>query len=145
MMIRLRPIFSLLLAFVVCCASSQAKVCELSCGLEAQGAACHLAAASRQARMQEMPHGHCAPAMHVVRNVGNDAGFSGLHPSACGHAFSLAVENVVAAKSRLVSLQTALFQRSSNQIAIPHFTAQAERHPPPLLFAANPLLIALRV
>ncbi len=141
MMDRLKPMISLLLALLVCCATSQAKVCELSCGLDAQGAACRMAAASRPSTMQEMPHGHCSPASRTAPN----AAFSGLHPSTCGHAFSPAVEDAVAAKARFASSQAALVQSSSNGLAVPHVTSLSPTHPPPLLFAANPLVVALRI
>jgi len=139
---RLKPMICLLLALLVCGASTQAKVCELSCALDMQGAACRMAVAFRQAAMQEMARGqHCSPASRTARG----AVFSGLHPSICGHAFSPDVEDVPTAKVRFASSRAALVQSRSNELAIRPATSFARKRPLPPPLAATPVVLALRI
>jgi len=142
---RLKPMISLLLALLFCGASSQAAVCKLSCGLDAAAAPCRMAVASRQAAMHPMPHRHCSPAIRAARDAGDSAGFSGLRSSTCGHSFTPAVENPVAAKARFASSQGAFFRNHSSGRAIPQFAALARRHHPPRSSASCPPVVALRI
>ncbi len=146
MLSRLKPILALLIAMVVCGASSQAAVCELSCGLDAKGMACHMAAPSQKTAMQPMPHEHCASkaAMQAASAAVGGVQVGSLHSAACGHTFSLAIENPFAAKARLGV--AAISFRSNPPIGntIPRFAVLIER-PPPRIAAATSLLTTLRV
>jgi hypothetical protein len=144
MMSRLKPILSVLLALVVCGASSQAAVCELSCGLDARGMACHMAPPSQQASM-EMQHGHCSPEMQMSSNTDSGIQIGSMHSAACGHTFSPAVENQFAAKARFGLSAISFFSDASTEHAMPRITTFSEQRPPPRVAAASSLLITLRV
>ncbi len=145
MLSKLKPVLAVLLALFVCGASLQSVVCELSCGLEAQGTNCHMAASSQPEAIQAMPHGHCSPARQAAVDKGKDTSVSSRHPAGCGHSVSPAIENSVGSKSVFAVLQWSLFKAASAEPFTPHHTALPHRRPPPLLASVTPRLINLRV
>ena len=144
-MSRLKPMFFVLLALIVCGASSQAAVCELSCGLDVRGMACHMAAASQKASMQAMPHGHCGASMLMDSDAGSQTAVSSLHGMACGHVSSPAVENKATAKAHIELSAMLLFADRPGTDTLPRVMAFSERRPPPLIAASSTPLTALRV
>ena len=144
-MSRLKPMFFVLLALIVCGASSQATVCELSCGLDARGMACHMSAAAQETSMQAMPHGHCGASMLMDSDAGGQTAVSSLHGTACGHVSSPAVEYKATAKAHIGL--SAMMPRADRPDAdtLPRVMAFSERRPPPLIAASSSPLTTLRV
>lgn len=141
---RLKPMFVVLLALLVGGASSQAAVCELSCGLGAQGVLCHMAAVAQPATMQAMQHGHCA-SMRSAAETSTAAHVDSVDERGCGYSFSPAVENTGALTTHCLAGCKAFLQTSKfTEVAVRSTDLPLSR-PPPLLASANPLLITLRI
>jgi hypothetical protein len=153
---RLKSGLSLLLMLLVFAVSSEAAVCELACGLEAQSVGCHMPAApsTEAAQSLDMPvmsHSHCTPAMHesgmhkTSTAHARTASFTSAQEMKCPHDFAPAIEGTSATSFHLAAIHWTVVEVVPVATMLPDSRRTSCKSLPQLYPPPNSLLIALRV
>ena len=142
---RLKPMLSVLLTLLLCGASSQSAICELSCRLASEPE-CHIAAPSHESATTGITsHNRCSAPMQAAPEMGKRQMICSRHGFLCGHSSLPAVVEQFAVQHQSTGLELVLSVRLPAERSVFRTAVLLRKRPPPVLGAPNPLIASLRI